>query len=164
MKNGAAIAASPIARLTQAGRGHERSGEEARDRDAVENAEGDGLAGREDEAACGHQRRRASDDREPAPEGPNVQPVAMGKRQRHANQEQERARHHVRQQPHLRRERQHWRGKPEIGQVPAQVVDGHAHERQTAGAIDGVDAARSVLMMGGVAQRALIRPFGPPSP
>ena len=96
MKNGAAIAASPIARLTHAGRGHERPGQEARDRDAVKNAEGDGLARREDEAACGHQRRRASDDREAAPEGPNVEPVAMGKRQRHANQEQERARHHVR--------------------------------------------------------------------
>jgi hypothetical protein len=44
------------------------------------------------------------------------------------------------------------------------VVDAHADERQAARAIDGVDAARGVLMMGGVAQRALIRPFGPPSP
>jgi hypothetical protein len=44
------------------------------------------------------------------------------------------------------------------------MVDGHADESQTACAIDGVDAARSMLMMGAVDQRALNRPLGPPSP
>ena len=117
----------------------------------MKNAEGDGFAGREDEAASRHQRRRAGDDREPAPEGPDVKPVAMGKRQRHADQSEERARHDVRQEPHLRRERQHGRGKPKIGEVPAQMVDAHADERQAARAIDRVDAARGVLI------RAVIR-------
>ena len=37
MKNGTRIAASPIAKPAQGWRGHERSGEEARDRDAVKN-------------------------------------------------------------------------------------------------------------------------------
>ena len=79
----------------------------------------------------------------------------MSERQRHANQKQERARHNMRQKPHLRRERQHRRGEPNVGKVPAEVVDRHADERQAARQVDGVDAARSALIMGGVAQRAL---------
>ena len=142
--HGATIAAKPDREAGPGRRGHERRGDEARDRDAMQNAEGDGFAGREDEAARGHQRRRAGDDREAAPEGSKVKPVTMGERQRHADQGEEHARHNMGQKPHLRRERQHGRGKPKVGEVPAEVVDGHADERQAARAIDRVDAARAL--------------------
>src|SRR6202453_3210716 len=111
----------------------------------MENAEAERFARREDEAARGHQRRGAGDDCETTPERRNVEPIAMGKRQRNPNKKKERARRTARQEPHLRRERQHRRGKPEVGQVPAQVVDSHAHERQPARAIYGVDAARVIV-------------------
>ena len=117
--HGAAIAAKPIARLAQAGALDERRGEEARDRDAMKNAKGDGLARREDEAARGHQRRGAGDDRKAPPEGAQVQPLAMGKRERYADQDEERARHDMREEPHLRRERQRTAGQAENRRGPS---------------------------------------------
>ena len=56
--------------------------------------------------AGSHQRRGARDDREPPPERGQVEPVAMGERQRYADQRQKGARHAVRQEPHRGRERQ----------------------------------------------------------
>ena len=109
----------------------------------MENAEENGFAWREHEAPQSHQRRCARDNREAAPEGSDVKLVTMSERERYANQGEKYARHNVGQKPHLRRERQHGRGKPKVGEVPAEVVDGHADKRQTARAIDSVDAPRA---------------------
>ena len=78
--------------------------------------------GREDQARRGDERRRRGDNREPPPETARVEPVAMGERQRNADQGQKRARHHMRQEPQRRRERQIGRNKTKVGEVPAQVV------------------------------------------
>ena len=71
-----------------------------------------------------------------------VQPVAMGERQRHAHQRQERACDAVRQKPHRRREGQHRRDQPEVGEIPDQVIGRHPDQREAAREVDRVDAAR----------------------
>ena len=83
-------------------------------------------------------RRRRS---RAAPEGRQVQPVAMGERQRHSDQRQERARDGVRKEPHRGRKGQHRRDQAIVGEVPAQMKGRHADQRDAAGAVDRVDAA-----------------------
>ena len=95
--------------------------------------------------ASGHQRRGRADDHEPSQEGAQVQPVAMGERQRYADQREEDARHAVRQEPHRRGEGQERRDETKVGEVPGEVVDRHADQRQAPRAIDGVDAARAIV-------------------
>src|SRR5271167_3154036 len=70
--------------------------------------------------------------------------MAMGERQRYADQGEKDARDHMRQEPHRRRERQKRRNKAKVGEVPGQVVAGHSDQRQAADAVDGVDAARAL--------------------
>ena len=50
----------------------------------------------------------------------------------------------MRQEPHRRGEGQKRRSKSKVGEVPAEVVDRHAYQRQAPRAIDGVDAARAL--------------------
>ena len=110
MRNGAQIAATPTARLAHGGAA--TNGPARRLATAMQwrMPKVMGSLGAKTRLPSSHQRRRAGDDREAAPEGPKVQPVAMGERQRNADENEERARHNVRQEPHLRRERQHRRG------------------------------------------------------
>ena len=68
----------------------------------------------------------------------------MGERQRYADQRQKDARHAVRQEPHRGRERQERGNETKVGEIPAEVVDAHPNQRQAAGAIDRVDAARAL--------------------